>query len=157
MRPDKLPSPWLTVAIFFGLFFGGGYLGIQVSRLLAPGSGLAEFVSFLTLPAAFVLGIVAWAGAAIPGALRRFVLLVLKGVRSPAAKENGSKATIPPGSFAFVPAALVPCLVAGTVVGALSSRLGFGWVLCLYAGLGLGYGVACWLLARTGYLPFPRE
>jgi hypothetical protein len=35
--------------------------------------------------------------------------------------------------------------------------VGFGWVLCLYAGLGLGYGVACWLLARTGYLPFPRE
>lgn len=157
MSPGKLPSPWLTVPIFFGLFFGGGYLGIQVSRALAPGSGLAEFVSFLTLPAAFVMGIVAWAGAAIPGAVRRFVLLVLKRDRSPSAKEKGSKATIPPGSFAFVPAALATCLVAGMVVGALSLRLGFGWVLCLYAGLGLGYGVACWMLARAGYLPFPRE
>jgi hypothetical protein len=157
MRPDKLPSPWLTVPIFFGLFFGGGFLGIQVSRFLAPGSGLAEFVSFLTLPAAFVLGLVAWAGAAIPGAVRRFVLLVRKRDRSPSVKENGTKAMIPPGSFAFVPAALVPCLVVGAVVGALSPRLGFGWVLCLYAGLGLSYGVVCWLLARTGYLPFPRE
>jgi hypothetical protein len=157
MSPKKLPSPWFTVPIFFGLFFGGGYLGVQVSRVLAPDSGLAEFVSFLTLPAAFVIGILAWAGAAIPSAVRRFVLLVLKRDRSPSEKERGPNASIPPGSSAFVPAALVTCLIAGTVVGALSTRLGFGWVLCLYAGLGLGYGAACSMLARTGYLPFPRE
>jgi hypothetical protein len=157
MSPYNLPSPWLTVPIFFGLFFGGGYLGIQVSHILAPDSGLAEFVSFLTLPAAFVIGIVAWAGAAIPSAVRKFVRLTLKGDRAPSVMEKGSKATIPPGSSAFVPAALVTCLVAGAVMGAISTRLSFGWVFCLYAGLGLGYGVVCWRLARTGYLPFPRE
>ena len=154
---NKLPSLWLTVPLFFGLFFGGGYLGIQVSRLLAPDSGLAEFVSFLTLPAAFFIGIVAWAGAAIPSAVRRFASLALKMDRATSIMGKDSKATIPPGSFAFVPAALVVCLVAGTIVGALSPRWGFGWVLCLYTGLGLGYGSACWALARTGYLPFPRE
>jgi len=52
---------------------------------------------------------------------------------------------------------LVTCLLAGAIVGALSPRLGFGWVISLYAVFGLGYGVACWRLARTGYLPFPRE
>lgn len=157
MSPDKHPSPWLTVPIFFGLFFGGGYLGILMSHFLVPESDFAEFVSFLTLPAAFIIGLVAWAGTAIPGAVRRFVLLVLQRHRSPTVIGNGQQATIPPGSSAFVPAALVTCLAAGTVVGAISTRLGFGWVLCLYAGLGLGYGVACWQLARAGYLPFPRE
>lgn len=157
MRPGNLPTPWLTVPIFFGLFFGGGYLGIQVSHILAPDSGLAEFVSFLMLPTAFVIGIVAWAGAAIPSAVLRLVRLILKGDRAASVMEKGSKATIPPGSSAFVPAALVPCLVAGAVVGSLSTRFGFGWVFSLYAVLGLGYGVVCWRLARTGYLPFPRE
>jgi hypothetical protein len=152
MNPYKPLSPWLTMPIFLGLFFGGGYLGIQVSHVLAPDSGLAELVSFLTLPAAFVIGIVAWAGAAVPGAIRRLVLR-----SDPSAKETGSKAAIPPGSFAFVPAALMTSLAAGAVVGALSPRVGFGWVLCLYVGLGLGYGVGCWMLARTGYLQFPRE
>lgn len=157
MSPDKSPSPCLTVPIFFGLFFGGGYLGIQVSRALAPDSGLAEFVSFLALPAAFIIGNVAWAGATIPTAVRRFVQLVLKPDGFPSVKEKSSKTLVPPGSFAFVPAGLATCLVAGMVVGSLSPRLGFGWVLCLYAGLGLAYGVACWKLARTGLLPFPRE
>lgn len=157
MRPDSIPSQWLTVPIFFGLFFGGGYLGIQVSRVLAPDSGVAEFVSFLTLPAAFVIGMMAWAGAAIPAAVRRLVRRVLQRDRSPATAEKNLKAAIPPGSSAFVPVALVICLLAGTIVGALSPRMGFGWVLCVYAGLGLGYGASCWILARKGYLPFPRE
>jgi hypothetical protein len=91
MSPDKPPSPWLTLPIFFGLFFGGGCLGIQVSRALAPDSGVAEFVSFLNLPNAFVIGIVAWAGAAIPSAVRRFVLLVLKRDHFPPVKEKPAR------------------------------------------------------------------
>lgn len=157
MSPDKLPSAWLTLPIFFGLFFGGGYLGMQVSRAVAPGSGLAELVSFLALPAAFVIGIVAWAGAALPGAARRFLRLLRKKQGLASAGDDGLKATIPPGTFAFVPAALFTCLPAGAIVGAVSASFGFGWVLFLYAALGLAYGAACWRLARTGYLPFPRE
>lgn len=76
MSPTASRSPWLTIPIFFGLFFGGGFGGIQVSHALVPDSALAEFVSFLALPAAFVIGIVAWAGAAIPGAVRRSIRLV---------------------------------------------------------------------------------
>lgn len=69
MIPATSPLLYLTIPIFFGLFFGGGFLGSQVSHALAPGSGLAEFISFLTLPAAFIIGIVFWAGSAIPAAL----------------------------------------------------------------------------------------
>jgi hypothetical protein len=152
MKPHHFPSPWLTMPVFFGLFFGGGYLGIRVSRLLAPDSGLAELVSFLTLPAAFVIGLVAWAGASIPGAVRR-----LARRSNPSLQKADFKPGIPPGSFAFVPAALVTSLVSGAIIGVLSPRLGFVWVLCLYAVLGLGYGAACWRLARAGYLPFPKD
>ena len=149
MTRTNPPSPWVTAPIFFGLFFGGGYVGIELSHGVAPGSAIAEFVSFLMLPAAFVIGIVAWAGASILSVVRRLVRLGLKSDRP--------KIAIPPGSFAFVPAALLTSLSAGAVAGVLSSRLGSGWVLGLYAGLGLVYGVACWMLARSGFLPFPRE
>jgi hypothetical protein len=152
VRPNIDPSPWLSVPIFLGLFFGGGYLGILVSHFVAPESGLAEFVSFLAFPAAFVIGIFAWAGAAIPGAIRRLML------RSASSEKNtNANPVIPPGSFAFIPTALVIGLLAGAIVGAVSTSLSYRWVLCLYGGLGLSYGVACWLLARTGFLPFPRE
>jgi len=150
-------SHWLTVSIFLGLFFGGGFGGIHLSRALAPGSGLAEFVSFLTLPSAFMIGLVGWAGAAIPGALRR--LLRLARERNDSTRENAQRPqpAIPSGSFAFVPAALIAGALSGVIVASLSTGQGFGWVLFLYATLGLGYGILCWKLAQTGYLPFPRE
>jgi hypothetical protein len=151
MSPNMHPSPWLTVPITLSLFFGGGYLGEQVSRVLAPGSGLAEVVSFLAFPTALVTGFVVWAGASIPSAIRRLVMQSALPVN-----KTGTNAVIPPGSFAFIPVALVWGSVAGAIVGTISS-VGFGWVLCLYAGLGLVYGVACWLFARIGYLPFPSE
>ena len=161
MSAAVLRSPWLTLPIFFGLFFGGGWAGIQVSRALAPGSGVAEFVSFLALPAAFVVGLAGWAGAAIPAAVGRLIRLARERPRerdgSTPPKPEESRARIPPGSFAFVPAGLATCTISGMVVAGLSGSLGFGWVLGLYAALGLAYGVACWRLARTGYLPFPRE
>lgn len=151
MSPNMHPSPWLTVPITLGLFFGGGYLGEQVARVLAPGSGLAEFVSFLAFPTAFAVGFVVWAGASIPSAIRRLLMR-----SAPSGEKMDTTAVVPPGSFAFIPVALVCGLAAGAVVATISP-VGFGWVLCLYAGLGLGYGVACWLFARTGNLPFPRE
>lgn len=150
-------SPWLTIPIFLGLFFGGGFGGIQVSRALAPDSGLAEFVSFLAFPSAFVIGIVGWAGAAIPGALRRLLRLIRERNGSATGNETRPPPEIPPGSFAFVPAALFAGALSGLVVASVSTILGFGWVLGLYTALGLAYGVLCWKLAQTGYLSFPRD
>jgi hypothetical protein len=150
-------SPWLTIPTTFGLFFGGGYAGTQAARTLAPDSPVAEFVSFLALPAGLLIGFVAWAAVAAPAALRRFVRLARVRSGSPDSIDGVSAGTIPPGSFAFVPAALVTSTLPGMVVAATSTRLGVAWVLCLYAVVGLAYGVACWKLAQSGYLPFPRE
>lgn len=150
-------SPWLTIPIFVGLFFGGGFGGIHLARAIAPESGLAEFVSFLAMPSAFVIGIVGWAGAAIPGALRRLLRLVREREGSTRVDGQRPQPAIPPGSFAFVPVALFAGALSGMVVASVSTSLGFGWVLCLYTVLGLSYGVLCWKLAQTGYLPFPRE
>lgn len=157
MRSDTPRSPLFTAVILFGLFFGGGFVGVQVSRVLAPESGLAEFVSFLAFPAAFIFGFVMWAGAAIPAAVRRLVRLVREGGRVSPGKDGVPESMIPPGSFAFVPAGLLTCTLAGGVVAMISRPFGFFWVLFLYTVLGLVYGVGCWRLARAGYLPFPRE
>jgi hypothetical protein len=153
MSLTKPPPAWLSLLLYLGLFFGGGGLGIWVARWVAPDSNLAEFVSFLVLPAGFMFGIFGWAGAAIPAAIRR---LLRRRAAQPIEKSD-SKPIIVPGSFAFVPAALVTCVPAGMLVGVLSPDLGFVRVLLLYAGLGLGFGIVCWLLARAGYLQFPRE
>ncbi|MRR55880.1 MAG: hypothetical protein EG822_15470 [Deltaproteobacteria bacterium] len=150
-------SPLFSAAIFFGLFFGGGFVGIQLSRTLAPESGLAEFVSFLALPAAFVIGNAFWAGAAIPAAVRRIIRLVRESGRVLPGRVSATEAMIPPGSFAFVPAALLTSTLAGGVVATISRPFGFLGVIFLYTALGLAYGVICWRLARSGYLPFPRE
>lgn len=150
-------SRWLTIPIFFGLFFGGGFGGIHLARAVAPVSGLAEFVSFLAMPSAFVIGIVGWAGAAIPGALRRLLRLAREREGSTRVDGQRPEPVIPPGSFAFFPAALFAGALSGMVVASVSTRLGFGWVFCLYTALGLSYGILCWKFAQKGYLPFPRE
>lgn len=153
MSPNRLPSPWLSLLLYLGLFFGGGWLGIRVARMVAPDSGLAEFVSFLALPAGFMFGIIGWAGAAIPAAIRR---LLQRRMAQPV-EESEAKPIIVPGAYAFVPAALATSVPAGMLVGVLSPDLGFAWVLLLYTAVGFAFGVTCWLLARAGYLQFPRE
>lgn len=150
-------SPWITVAVFFGLFFGGGFAGDRLARLLAPSSALAEFVGFLVFPTAFAIGILAWVGASLPAAARRLMRLVRLRARPFSSDEKNPTGTIPPGSFAFVPVALVTCTLWGAVIAALSTELASGWVLCLYAALGLGYGLTCWKLAQTGFFGFPTE
>lgn len=153
MSANQYPSPWLSLLLYLGLFFGGGWIGIRVSRMVAPDSGLAEFVSFLALPTAFMFGIVGWAGAAIPAAIRR----LLRRRAAQPVEASDSKPIIVPGSYAFVPAALATCVPAGMLVGVLSPDPGFAWVLLLFTTVGLAFGVSCWLLARAGYLQFPRE
>lgn len=139
------------------LFFGAGLLGSQLARAMAPGSGLAELVSFLAFPAAFMGGIFAWAGAALPAVIRGLVrLLILRG-RVATSTRAATEPVIVPGSFAFLPVALLLTGAAGLVVGVLSSTRSFVAVLGLYLLIGAGYGSLCWRLARSGILPFPRE
>ena len=43
------------------------------------------------------------------------------------------------------------------MIALVGSTRGVLFTLVLYLLLGLGYGTACWLCARSGYLPFPTE
>ena len=47
----------VTAAAFVGLFLGSAAVGSGLARMLAPGSWLAEAVSFFALPVAFATGL----------------------------------------------------------------------------------------------------
>jgi len=73
------------------------------------------------------------------------------------AAPNASDVPIPRGSFAFVPTCVLLVGFAGLLIGIFGSSLGVLRTTGLYLTLGLLYGIACWLYARNGYLPFPHE
>lgn len=154
---SKPRSPWVTAPVVLGLFFGGGFVGEQLANALAPYSAIAEIVGFLALPVSFFIGIVGWLGTAVFGALPKLVRLIRHKKRSSGQENDLAESAIPPGSFAFIPAAVVSCMLCGLVVGALSTTLSFIVVVALYFVLGLGFGAACWKLAQSGFLPFPEE
>lgn len=132
------------------LFFGGGAAGVGVSEYLAPDSILAQFVGLFTFPLPFVIGLKAWLGLAIGVALWRTA------VRGPATPGD-ARAETPAGSIVFVPVSVALVGAAGLATGILGSSLGILATFGLYVLLGLGYGTACWIAARSGYLPFPTE
>jgi len=142
--------PWHQVGALAALFLGGGALGVALSRYLVPGSILAQFIGLFTFPVPFVIGLQAWLGLAIGVAMWRTA------VRGPAIPGEARTET-PAGSFAFVPVSVAFVGVIGLVMGMFGSSLGILATLGLYVLLGFGYGTACWLAARSGYLPFPTE
>ena len=148
-------SPLAALAVVLGLFFGGGALGLWVAGAVAPDAPLAAFVSFLALPAAFMLGFVLWAGAALPGAWRR--LQALRRAKASGIPAELPRVTVPPGSIAFVPAALIVNASAGLLVGMLSSTASILGAWALYSLIGVAYGIVCWQLAKRGLLAFPNE
>lgn len=132
-------------------------MGAELANGLAPHSAIAEIVGFFALPVSFFIGIVGWLGMAVLGALPKLVRLIRHKDRSSGQEKGSTGSAVPPGSFAFVPAAVVPCSLCGLVVGTSSTTLSFIVVVLLYFVLGLGYGAACWKLAQSGFLPFPEE
>ena len=143
-------SVWVQVSVLALLFLGGGAAGLGISRSLAPESWAAQFVGLFSLSFPFAIGMNAWLGLAITTELWR----TIAGRRRPA---GDARAAIPPGSFAFVPTCVLLVGLAGVLIAILGSSLGALATIALYVILGLFYGVACWLYARNGYLPFPQE
>ena len=95
-------------------FFGGGALGLGLAELFAPDSHAAQFISFLFLPLALILGFHAWLGLAVLTLVLRLIMRVL---RSRAITENAQNgAIIPPGTVAFMPIASMLSLAAGVSV-----------------------------------------
>ena len=123
----------------------------MLSDRLAPGSILAQLVGLFSFSLPFAISLQLWLGAAIVLEVWR----VMSRRDRPASRQ--ARSAPPRGSFVFVPTctALVAC--AGLLMGVFGSSLGVLATLGLYVALGLGYGVACWLFARAGYLPFPQE
>lgn len=142
---------WVQVFVLALLFLGGGAAGVGLSRSLAPESWAAQFVGLFSLSLPFAIGMQAWLGLALTTEIWR---AVKRGGR-PAG--GVARADIPSGSFAFVPTCVLLAGVAGLLIGILGSSLGVLLTTGLYLALGLSYGVACWLYAKNGYLPFPHE
>ena len=141
---------WHQAGVLAVLFLGGGGAGVFVSRYLAPASVVAQFVGLFTFPLPFVIGLQSWLGLAIGVAMWRTA------VRGPATAAD-ARAETPAGSIVFVPISVAFVGAVGLVIGILGSSLGILATLGLYVLLGLGYGTACWIAARSGYLPFPNE
>lgn len=139
------------VLVLVLLFLGGGSFGVWLAGRLAPDSILAQFVGLFSFSLPFAIGLQSWLGAAIIVEVIR--LIARRGRRLPPEARSAT----PPGSFVFVPtcAGLITC--AGLLIGVLGSSLGVIATTALYLLLGIGYGVACWLFARAGYLPIPQE
>ena len=132
------------------LFLGGGAAGVVLSRSLVPGSFLAQFIGLFTFPIPFVIGLQSWLGLAIGMAMWRTA------AHGPARPGERQK-EIPAGAIAFVPVSVACVGTIGLLIGLFGSSLGILATLGLYVLLGVGYGTACWLAARSGYLPFPTE
>jgi len=141
---------WHQVGVLAVLFLGGGAAGVGLSRYLVPGSFLAQFLGLFTFPVPFVVGLQAWLGLAVGVAMWRTA------AHGPA-RPGEQRTEIPAGAIAFIPVSVACVGTIGLLVGLLGSSLGILATLGLYVLLGVGYGTACWLAARSGYLPFPNE
>ena len=138
-----------SILILFTLFFGGGFVGDELALALAPSSDLSRLLGFLALPASFILGFVVWAGTAAFAAIWQLA----KGGAHPGRKPRD----IPPGANGFLWSSVLSCLFVGVLTGLLSKEHGVVFVSGVYVATGLVYGVLCWQLAKSGWLPFPRE
>jgi hypothetical protein len=155
MTSSTLRSAWKTVPTTFALFLGGGIVGAEMAHRLAPGSMFASFLSLMTLPLAFAAGMYKWLGFSVVAAvLEWFDRLAHVAFFRNAPRPAGNEA-VPPGTIAFIPAALAATGGCGVIVGMVSSS-SFISTIGIYLVIGLIYGVLCWSLARKGFIPFPE-
>ena len=153
MKTDRGPLPLILALLM--LFPGGAVIGVALARTFAPGSFLAEVVSFFALPIAFGFGLKAWFGLALAGAAIRVMGMRR---RDTVQGETPRTGTTPlPGSFVFLPLSSGAGAVAGIVVAIVSTR-GSGWLAWLtYWMVGTLHGVVSWRLARAGVLMPPES
>ena len=150
----KEPGALAMIAALFGLFLGGGAIGLVLASTFAPGSMVANAVSFFALPLAFAVGLQMWYGLALLHAVVR--LLGMR--RTPhVPRENRTRASGLAGSFVFLPLSSAAGATAGAVVGLLpTARSGLlAWLV--YWAVGTIHGMLAWRLARAGVLMPPES
>jgi len=149
------PSPLLMIVSLLALFPGSGALGVGLARWLAPGSWVADAVSFFALPLAFAAGLQMWYGLALFGALVRLIARWRSGavpVRDPAVARSPL-----PGSAVFLPLSSGAGALAGVVAGLASSTQPAWLVMLVYWLAGTLHGAVAWRLARSGVLMPPES
>lgn len=146
---------WVAALAMFGLFLGGGGIGLWLADVLAPGSRAAQAVSFFALPLAFAAGLQLWYGLALLSVVPR---LLGFGRSRPRPRPSGS-AVRPdlPGSVVFVPLSSGIAAIAGIVVGLLSPTEAAWLVALVYWLAGTAHGLVAWRLARRGVLLPPES
>ena len=154
MTPTQRPAS-VTIPITAALFFGGGIGGVVLANYLAPDSVIANFVGLLALPFAFLTGMQFWLGFALLSALVYGIRRLVGQINELPSSMAGNRC-VPPGSYSFLLTSLVVSVGAGVIVAFVATRLGFFATLLIYLLVGLFYGLTCWLLARSGFLPFPE-
>jgi hypothetical protein len=155
-RPVQRPAS-ITIPIMMVLFFGGGVAGIALAKAIAPQSAVGVVAGFLMLPAAFIAGFYTWLGIALFDALVKFVRRGRPRAAPSAATGPPAPAlAVPPGSLGFLFTSLLISLMVGLVLAFLSTKMASSMALAAVVLAGTGYGMLCWILARSGYLPFPE-
>lgn len=143
-------GPLAVTLTFLVLFFGGAALGLGLAEWLAPGSLAARAVSFFALPVAFAAGLQAWYGLALLGLIPWVVTWIRTGRRPLSVREL-------PGAWVFLPAGAGVAMLAGLIVGWLSSAHSVWLVAPAYGAIGGLYGFLAWRLARQGFLSPPEQ
>lgn len=153
MKTDRGPLPLILALLV--LFPGGAVIGVALARTFAPGSFLADVVSFFALPVAFAFGLKAWFGLALAGAAVRVLGMRRGGAGQ--GQTGRADATPLPGSVVFLPLSSGAGAAAGIVVAILSTP-GSGWLAWLtYWTVGTLHGLVSWRLARAGVLMPPES
>jgi hypothetical protein len=152
MRIVPPRSAWLQLTAVFGGFLVGPYGALRLSATLAPGSELVQTVAVFAFVLIFVGGTLIWTGLGIAAVLVRTVPGLLRG-RLPAWPAGESQRAVPPGYGAYIVLGAAFGLLVGAVSG-LATDLTVTATITIWTLMGTGYGLALWLAARHGYLPF---
>jgi len=143
--------PLLAAVVAIALFLFGGLVCAWLPRWLAPDSDLAAFVSFLALPAAFMISMLLWQGVTLVTGLFRLITQGRQGLRN--ATATGALAR---KAWLLIPLPIVFSTAAGVAAGLLGDS-GLLLTVGAYALAGGAYGVLCFGLGRAGMLPILED
>ena len=149
-------------ALLAGLLFGGMATGLAIAVVVAGGSVGAIVAGFLFLPLVLGLGMSAWRGIVVAwlvGGLGRALWRSRgdeAGFRAATRDHVRSAGGNLPGTWVFVPIAVLVSLVAAVLMAVSADRDGMT-AGALTFGIGVAYGVLLRRLARSGLLPLPED
>lgn len=153
MRVVPERSPWSQLVAVFGGLLLGPYAGLQLSRVLAPGSGLVETASIVAFALVFVGGTLLWAGIGVVTVVAGGLWRLLRGRRPGPESLTSADRIVPPGYRSYVVLGAGAGIAVGLLAG-LATALTVPVAVGAWTAGGLAYGFLLWAAAHHGYLPF---